>query len=72
MEAFYTLEAAIKGFQIQEASIVYRARVEVVVREHGEIGIFAGLDRAELAFFAEELDGGPWCKIPEGKPGAFD
>ena len=25
---------------------------------------------AKSFFGAEELDGGPWCKIPEGKPGA--
>ncbi len=25
---------------------------------------------AKQFFGAEELDGGPWCKIPEGKPGA--
>jgi isocitrate dehydrogenase len=29
-----------------------------------------GYDLAKLAFGAVELDGGPWCKIPEGKPGA--
>ncbi|BCM88544.1 isocitrate dehydrogenase [NADP] [Abditibacteriota bacterium] len=29
-----------------------------------------GYEIAKDAFGAEELDGGPWCKIPEGKPGA--
>ncbi len=29
-----------------------------------------GYELAKDAFGAEELDGGPWCKIPEGKPGA--
>jgi isocitrate dehydrogenase len=29
-----------------------------------------GYDLAKTAFGAEEIDGGPWCKIPEGKPGA--
>jgi isocitrate dehydrogenase len=29
-----------------------------------------GYDLAKQAFGAVELDGGPWCKIPEGKPGA--
>src|SRR5262249_10796628 len=29
-----------------------------------------GYEIAKSFFGAEELDGGPWCKIPEGKPGA--
>ena len=29
-----------------------------------------GYSVAKSFFGAEELDGGPWCKIPEGKPGA--
>jgi isocitrate dehydrogenase len=29
-----------------------------------------GYELAKSEFGAEELDGGPWCKIPEGKPGA--
>ena len=29
-----------------------------------------GYEVAKKFFGAEELDGGPWCKIPEGKPGA--
>ena len=29
-----------------------------------------GYDVAKNFFGAVELDGGPWCKIPEGKPGA--
>lgn len=29
-----------------------------------------GYETAKEEFGAEELDGGPWCKIPEGKPGA--
>ena len=29
-----------------------------------------GYDVAKKFFGAEEIDGGPWCKIPEGKPGA--
>ena len=29
-----------------------------------------GYELAKYAFGAEEIDGGPWCKIPEGKPGA--
>jgi isocitrate dehydrogenase len=29
-----------------------------------------GYEVAKSYFGAEELDGGPWCKIPEGKPGA--
>jgi isocitrate dehydrogenase len=29
-----------------------------------------GYSVAKNFFGAEELDGGPWCKIPEGKPGA--
>ena len=29
-----------------------------------------GYDVARQLFGAEEIDGGPWCKIPEGKPGA--
>ncbi len=29
-----------------------------------------GYDLAKSEFGAEEIDGGPWCKIPEGKPGA--
>ncbi len=29
-----------------------------------------GYETAKKYFGAEELDGGPWCKIPEGKPGA--
>ena len=29
-----------------------------------------GYEVAKNFFGAEELDGGPWCKIPEGKPGA--
>jgi len=29
-----------------------------------------GYELAKDAFGAEEIDGGPWCKIPEGKPGA--
>jgi isocitrate dehydrogenase len=29
-----------------------------------------GYQIAKDFFGAEELDGGPWCKIPEGKPGA--
>ncbi len=29
-----------------------------------------GYDIAKRYFGAEELDGGPWCRIPEGKPGA--
>src|ERR1041384_7269048 len=29
-----------------------------------------GYEVAKKYFGAEELDGGPWCKIPEGKPGA--
>jgi isocitrate dehydrogenase len=29
-----------------------------------------GYDVAKKFFGAEELDGGPWCRIPEGKPGA--
>jgi isocitrate dehydrogenase len=29
-----------------------------------------GYDVAKQFFGAEEFDGGPWCKIPEGKPGA--
>lgn len=29
-----------------------------------------GYDVAKQFFGAEELDGGPWCKIPAGKPGA--
>ena len=29
-----------------------------------------GYDCAKEEFGAEELDGGPWCKIPDGKPGA--
>jgi isocitrate dehydrogenase len=28
-----------------------------------------GYDVAKKFFGAEEFDGGPWCKIPEGKPG---
>ena len=28
-----------------------------------------GYEVAKSLFGAEELDGGPWCKIPEGKPG---
>jgi isocitrate dehydrogenase len=28
-----------------------------------------GYEIAKTFFAAEELDGGPWCKIPEGKPG---
>ena len=29
-----------------------------------------GYDVAKHYFGAEEIDGGPWCRIPEGKPGA--
>jgi len=29
-----------------------------------------GYDLAKSEFGAVEMDGGPWCKIPEGKPGA--
>jgi isocitrate dehydrogenase len=29
-----------------------------------------GYDVAKKFFGAEEIDGGPWCRIPEGKPGA--
>ncbi|MEO7273808.1 MAG: isocitrate dehydrogenase (NADP(+)) [Vicinamibacterales bacterium] len=29
-----------------------------------------GYDVAKNAFGAEEIDGGPWCRIPAGKPGA--
>ncbi|MGZ4985364.1 MAG: NADP-dependent isocitrate dehydrogenase [Chthoniobacterales bacterium] len=29
-----------------------------------------GYEVAKQFFGAEELDGGPWCKIPQGKPGA--
>jgi isocitrate dehydrogenase len=29
-----------------------------------------GYDLAKREFGAVELDGGPWCKIPEGRPGA--
>jgi len=29
-----------------------------------------GYDLAKAAFGAVEIDGGPWCQIPEGKPGA--
>jgi isocitrate dehydrogenase len=29
-----------------------------------------GYDLAKAEFGAVEVDGGPWCKIPEGKPGA--
>jgi len=29
-----------------------------------------GYETAKKHFGAEEIDGGPWCKIPEGKPGA--
>jgi isocitrate dehydrogenase len=29
-----------------------------------------GYETAKQYFSAVELDGGPWCKIPEGKPGA--
>ncbi|MEP6685195.1 MAG: NADP-dependent isocitrate dehydrogenase [Verrucomicrobiota bacterium] len=29
-----------------------------------------GYEIAKSYFGAEEIDGGPWCKIPEGKPGA--
>src|SRR6185295_1092974 len=29
-----------------------------------------GYETAKKYFGAEEIDGGPWCKIPEGKPGA--
>ncbi len=29
-----------------------------------------GYEVAKSYFGAEEIDGGPWCKIPEGKPGA--
>jgi isocitrate dehydrogenase len=29
-----------------------------------------GYDTAKKFFGAVEMDGGPWCKIPEGKPGA--
>ena len=29
-----------------------------------------GYDVAKKFFGAEEIDGGPWCKIPAGKPGA--
>jgi isocitrate dehydrogenase len=29
-----------------------------------------GYEVAKNFFGAEELDGGPWCRIPEGKPGA--
>ena len=29
-----------------------------------------GYQIAKDAFGAEEIDGGPWCQIPEGKPGA--
>jgi isocitrate dehydrogenase len=29
-----------------------------------------GYQTAKHAFGAVEIDGGPWCKIPEGKPGA--
>src|SRR5205823_2608358 len=29
-----------------------------------------GYEVAKQFFGAEEIDGGPWCKIPKGKPGA--
>ncbi len=29
-----------------------------------------GYETAKKHFGAEEIDGGPWCRIPEGKPGA--
>jgi isocitrate dehydrogenase len=29
-----------------------------------------GYELAKMEFGAVEMDGGPWCKIPEGKPGA--
>jgi isocitrate dehydrogenase len=29
-----------------------------------------GYELAKSEFGAEEIDGGPWCKIPDGKPGA--
>jgi isocitrate dehydrogenase len=29
-----------------------------------------GYDVAKQFFGAEEIDGGPWCRIPDGKPGA--
>jgi isocitrate dehydrogenase len=29
-----------------------------------------GYDIAKRFFGAEEIDGGPWCRIPDGKPGA--
>jgi isocitrate dehydrogenase len=29
-----------------------------------------GYDVAKKSFGAEEIDGGPWCRIPNGKPGA--
>src|SRR4029077_20754473 len=29
-----------------------------------------GYDVAKKFYGAEEMDGGPWCRIPEGRPGA--
>jgi isocitrate dehydrogenase len=60
---------------IQAAIILGRKSVTLVhkgnIMKYTE-GAFRdwGYQVAKEYFGAEEIDGGPWCKIPEGKPGA--
>ena len=66
--------------RLTEAAIQYAIdnnRESVTLVHKGNIMKFTegafrdwGYDCAKEKFGAEELDGGPWCQIPEGKPGA--
>ncbi len=56
---------------------VHNKRKSVTLVHKGNIMKFTegafrdwGYETAKQFFGAEEIDGGPWCKIPEGKPGA--
>ena len=76
---------ALKPFQRQELSVCTKAieyaiknnRKSVTIVHKGNIMKFTegafrdwGYEVAKKEFGAELIEKGPWCKIPEGRPGA--
>src|SRR5204863_6067997 len=55
------------GFQRKSVTMVHKGNIMKFTE-----GAFRdwGYEIAKQYFGAEEIDGGPWCKIPMGKPGA--
>jgi isocitrate dehydrogenase len=58
-------------FGTRKAGEDWQEQLERIGAPHREVKVQVGVGLKPKGFFgAQEIDAGPWCKIPQGKPGA--